>query len=52
MTLYGCELLFSTAFYPQTDGMVEATSRTLDQLLLYCAEEKDWEEKLPYLEMV
>ena len=51
MGLYGCELLFSTAFHPQTDGMAEATNKTLKQLLLCCAEE-GWEEKLPYLEMV
>ena len=32
--------------------MVEVTNRTLKQLLLYCAEEENWEEKLPYLEML
>ena len=51
MGLYGCELLFSTTFFPQTDGMAEVTNRTLKQLLLYFAEEEDWEEKVPYLEM-
>ena len=52
MSLYGCYLLLSTAFHPQTDGMSQVTNRTLKQLLLYCMEEKDWEKKLPYLEMV
>ena len=52
MSLYWCELLFSMAFHPQTDGMAEVTNRTLKQLLLCCAEEEGWEEKLPYLEMV
>ena len=52
MGLYGCELLFYTAFKPQTDGMAEVTNRTVKQLLLFCTEEEDWEEKLPYLEML
>ena len=52
MSLYGCELLFSVAFRPQTNGMAEFTNRTLKQLLLCCAEEEGWEEQLPYLEMV
>ena len=52
MSLYGCEVLFPTDFHPQTDGMAEITSRTLKQLLLCCAEEEDWEDKITYLEMV
>ena len=52
MRLYGCDLLFSTAFHPQTDGMAEVTNRTLKQLLSSCAEKEEWEEKLPYLEIV
>ena len=52
LVLYVCELLFYIAFHPQTDGMAEVTNRTLKQSLLCCAEEEDWEEKLPYLEMV
>ena len=34
------------------NGMAEVTNRTLKQLLLCCAEDKDWEEKLPYIDMV
>ena len=45
-------MLFSTVLHPQTDGMVEVTNRTLKQLLLCCAEEKGWEERLPFLEML
>ena len=52
MGLYGYELLLFTVFHLQTDGMAEVTNRTLKQLLLCCAEEEGWEEKLPYLEMV
>ena len=56
MILCGCELLFSTVFHRQTDGMAEATNRTLKQLLLCCAVEEDWQEKLaealPYQKMV
>ena len=52
MSLYGCEMLFSTAFHPQTDGMAEVTNRIMKQLLLCSAEEEDREEKLPNLEMV
>ena len=52
MSLYGCELLFSTAFYPRTDRIAEVTNRILKQLLLCCAEEENKEERLPYLEMV
>ena len=52
LSLYECELLFSTAFHPQTDEMAKVTNRTLKQLLLHCAEAEDWEEKLLYLEMV
>ena len=47
MSLYGCEMLFSTVFHPQTDGMAEVTNITLKKLLLFCAEEEDWKEKLP-----
>ena len=32
--------------------MTEVTNRTLKQLLLCCAEEDGWDEKLPYLKMV
>ena len=43
--------MFSTAFHLQTNEIPEVTNRTLKQLLLCCAEEAGWEEKLPYLEM-
>ena len=37
MILCGCELLFSTVFHRQTDGMAEVTNRTPKQLLFCCA---------------
>ena len=45
-------MLFSTALYPQTDGVAKVTNVTLKHLLLCFAEEEDWKEKPPYLEMV
>ena len=45
MSLFVCELVFSTVFHPQTDGMAKVTNRTMRQLLLCCVEEEGWEEK-------
>ena len=52
MGLYRCELLFSIALHPLMNAMAEVNNRILKQLLLCCAEEEGWEEKLAYLEMV
>ena len=53
MKLCGTELMFSTAFHPQTDGMAEVTNRTLEQLVrLYCDENKtNWYEKLNLIQL-
>ena len=46
------ELHFSTAFYPQSDGLAEVSNCTLEQLLqLHCSEGK-WVEQLPMLALL
>ena len=44
----GTKLLFSTTYYPQTDGQIEAVNRTLSTLLCAIIQKnlKTWEEFL------
>ncbi|RDX84958.1 hypothetical protein CR513_33920, partial [Mucuna pruriens] len=48
----GIKLLFSTTFYPQTNGQIEVVNRTLVQLLRFFVGKslKSWEKLLPHIE--
>uniref|UniRef100_A0A2N9FMT4 Integrase catalytic domain-containing protein n=1 Tax=Fagus sylvatica TaxID=28930 RepID=A0A2N9FMT4_FAGSY len=48
----GTKLLFSTTYYPQTDGQTEVVNRTLTQLLRTVGHKnlKTWEDSLSFIE--
>ncbi|GJP40392.1 hypothetical protein CLOM_g24662 [Closterium sp. NIES-68] len=48
---YGTHLQFSSAYHPQTDGQMERTNQTMEQLIrTNCPDRKKWEDVLPMLE--
>ena len=49
--LTGIHKLNTTAYYPQTDGLVERFHRTLTSMLAKTIEQggEDWDVKLPYV---
>lgn len=50
-SLMGIQKLNTTAYHPQTDGLVERFNRTLTEMLSKTVEKngKDWDQKLPYV---
>ena len=48
----GTQLNFSTAYHPETDGQIERTNQTLEDMLhMYVMDQqKSWEEFLPLVE--
>ena len=49
--LMGISKMNTTAYHPQTDGLVEHFNRTLTDMLAKCVERngKDWDQHLPYV---
>ena len=50
----GTQLMMSTTFHPQTDGQLEMTIQTLENMLQACVFDLkgSWEEHLPLVEFV
>ena len=51
--ILGIEKTHTTAYHPESDGMVEHFNRTLATMLsaLVSSNHKDWDEHLPYVMM-
>ena len=49
--IMGIKKANTTAYHPQTDGLVERFNRTLTDMLAKCVEKggKDWDSQLPYV---
>ena len=49
--LMGIHKLNTTAYHPQTDGLVERFNRTLTDMLAKTVEKigRNWDERLPYV---
>ncbi|XP_010468276.1 PREDICTED: uncharacterized protein LOC104748309 [Camelina sativa] len=47
----GKDVYMSTSFHPETDGQIERTIRTIEDLIRLCALDwsADWEEKIQYI---
>ena len=45
-----CQLLNTTTYHPQTDGLVERVNRTLTDMLAKTVDAggQNWDQKLPY----
>ena len=51
--LLGIEKTRTTAFYPTSDGLIERTQRTIEDMLskYIKANQRDWDEILPFMLM-
>jgi hypothetical protein len=53
MKMTGTNLIRSSAYHPQTDGLTEKTNQTIENMLRTIVNEKndDWERKLTWVEI-